>query len=207
MNLMSQKGIAPIVIVLLIAAAIGGYLIYSGKINLKQNEVRCTEEAKICPDGSSVGRVIPKCEFASCPSGSAETANWKTYTNDTYGYIVKYPSDWEYKFGKGKDAQVVFGLSPVEIRTDIPNFLISVSETIKQPLFEEDGRNKVMETKQITIGGQSGEQATIADGGSGKVSYIQSAVLYNGKTYYFNLHDLNKKEIYDQILSTFKFLD
>ena len=26
----------------------------------------CTEEAKICPDGSSVGREGPNCEFAKC---------------------------------------------------------------------------------------------------------------------------------------------
>lgn len=30
----------------------------------------CTEEAKICPDGSAVGRVGPNCEFAACPSCS-----------------------------------------------------------------------------------------------------------------------------------------
>ncbi|MFH0979473.1 MAG: hypothetical protein V1803_00820 [Candidatus Roizmanbacteria bacterium] len=29
--------------------------------------VSCTLEAKICPDGSSVGRVPPDCEFAPCP--------------------------------------------------------------------------------------------------------------------------------------------
>lgn len=27
----------------------------------------CTEEAKICPDGSSVGRIGPDCEFPECP--------------------------------------------------------------------------------------------------------------------------------------------
>lgn len=27
----------------------------------------CTMEAKLCPDGSSVGRVAPECEFAACP--------------------------------------------------------------------------------------------------------------------------------------------
>jgi len=27
----------------------------------------CTEEAKICPDGSAVGRVPPDCKFAPCP--------------------------------------------------------------------------------------------------------------------------------------------
>lgn len=28
----------------------------------------CTEDAKLCPDGSSVGRVPPSCEFAPCPN-------------------------------------------------------------------------------------------------------------------------------------------
>lgn len=29
----------------------------------------CTEEAKLCPDGSAVGRTGSNCEFAECPSG------------------------------------------------------------------------------------------------------------------------------------------
>ncbi len=29
--------------------------------------VACTMEAKLCPDGSSVGRTGPNCEFAACP--------------------------------------------------------------------------------------------------------------------------------------------
>ncbi len=28
----------------------------------------CTMEAKICPDGSAVGRTGPNCEFAPCPA-------------------------------------------------------------------------------------------------------------------------------------------
>ncbi len=31
------------------------------------NEGVCTLEAKICPDGSNVGRIPPSCEFAMCP--------------------------------------------------------------------------------------------------------------------------------------------
>lgn len=31
------------------------------------NQVACTMEAKLCPDGSFVGRSGPKCEFTSCP--------------------------------------------------------------------------------------------------------------------------------------------
>jgi hypothetical protein len=33
--------------------------------------VACTMEAKICPDGSSVGRTGPNCEFAPCPTPKA----------------------------------------------------------------------------------------------------------------------------------------
>ena len=28
----------------------------------------CTLEAKICPDGTAVGRTGPNCEFAPCPT-------------------------------------------------------------------------------------------------------------------------------------------
>lgn len=37
----------------------------------------CTEEAKICPDGSAVGRSGPNCEFASCPGADTPTSNEK----------------------------------------------------------------------------------------------------------------------------------
>ncbi len=30
-------------------------------------QVACTQEAKLCPDGSYVGRTGPNCEFAQCP--------------------------------------------------------------------------------------------------------------------------------------------
>ena len=31
-------------------------------------ETVCTMDAKKCPDGSFVGRILPKCEFAQCPA-------------------------------------------------------------------------------------------------------------------------------------------
>lgn len=36
----------------------------------------CTEEAKVCPDGTAVGRTGPNCEFAACPEAKTdETAD------------------------------------------------------------------------------------------------------------------------------------
>ena len=41
----------------------------------KPTKQGCTMDAKVCPDGSAVGRVGPGCEFAECPKvENAETA-------------------------------------------------------------------------------------------------------------------------------------
>jgi len=47
---------------------IGGacYLIWLNFFN-QPEPVFCTQEAKLCPDGSYVGRTGPNCEFAECP--------------------------------------------------------------------------------------------------------------------------------------------
>ncbi len=34
----------------------------------------CTADAKLCPDGSSVGRTGPDCEFAACPTGEGKAS-------------------------------------------------------------------------------------------------------------------------------------
>lgn len=36
----------------------------------KSTNIACTMEAKVCPDGSSVGRSGPNCEFTVCPTTS-----------------------------------------------------------------------------------------------------------------------------------------
>ena len=43
-----------------------------------QQPVACTADAKLCPDGSSVGRVAPNCEFAPCPQAPACKAEGQT---------------------------------------------------------------------------------------------------------------------------------
>jgi len=63
-----QNGLAPIVIILIIVGILvsAGGVYYYGFLNKKTELVVCTQEAKLCPDGSYVGRVGPNCEFATC---------------------------------------------------------------------------------------------------------------------------------------------
>lgn len=94
-----QKGFTPIIIALivLILAGIGGVSYYL-MTKESQEQIFCTMDAKICPDGSAVGRTGPNCEFAACPEVKMdETADWKTYTNEEFGYTIKYPNDWTYR--------------------------------------------------------------------------------------------------------------
>ena len=53
-----------LIAILFVAAAVGGAFYLSYK---PIRQVACTMEAKLCPDGSAVGRVGPNCEFAQCP--------------------------------------------------------------------------------------------------------------------------------------------
>lgn len=51
---------------------------------LKADEpVACQMDAKICPDGSGVGRTGPTCEFALCPSPTASSSRTTTYLGGT----------------------------------------------------------------------------------------------------------------------------
>lgn len=64
-----KKIIIPILIALgVIIIIIAGFGIY--KFNFTNDDIyfACDMDAKICPDGSSVGRIGPNCEFASCPA-------------------------------------------------------------------------------------------------------------------------------------------
>lgn len=42
---------------------------------VKSSSTACTQEAKLCPDGSVVGRSGPNCEFALCPTSASTTSN------------------------------------------------------------------------------------------------------------------------------------
>ena len=108
--------------------ALAVYLIYDKSLFIKEQEqeqkqeqekpVACTMEAKVCPDGSAVGRSGPNCEFADCPIIVDPTASWKTYANDEYGFEIKYPSDWIFYNKKGKFLIVNFCGSIYTIESD-----------------------------------------------------------------------------------------
>lgn len=77
--------------VILILLLIGVYLYFTRTKEVVDaivlTPVACTEEAKLCPDGSSVGRSGPNCLFADCPTPILVTPSIMTqpaYPADLY---------------------------------------------------------------------------------------------------------------------------
>lgn len=59
--------------------------------NGEDEPVFCTEDAKLCPDGSYVGRQGPDCEFAACPEVEDIPSDWENYSDDDLSF--SYPSE------------------------------------------------------------------------------------------------------------------
>jgi len=118
------------------------YLIFENENDQKA----CTMEAMICPDGSSVGRSGPNCEFTPCPNETPlSTANWKTYENNYYGFTLSYPNDWEiskedYKTNKTNSPFVTISNPINETKIE---FIKSknISWSIYCPDIEDENRN------------------------------------------------------------------
>jgi len=56
--------------------------------------VACTMEAMICPDGSSVGRQGPNCEFAACPTAIQTGRKTSTVNGITFQFPAALPTTY-----------------------------------------------------------------------------------------------------------------
>lgn len=81
-----KNKITLLVIVAIFLIGVILYIAWSQFLSEPQS-VPCTQEAKLCPDGSYVGRTGFKCEFSACPEENNEL--WKTTTNR--GVTFQYP--------------------------------------------------------------------------------------------------------------------
>ncbi len=97
-----RKGIIIIGVILVV-------LISSGCICEAQEPVACTEDARICPDGSAVGRVPPDCEFAPCPKTVQEPVTKSPPSNETLAYtILSECTDGELKTAICPDGETTY---------------------------------------------------------------------------------------------------
>src|SRR5262249_13147482 len=61
-------------IVLIIVIGLAGFL-YRNAMERPMPVGACTADGKLCPDGTTLGRVPPTCAFPACPPPNVEVAN------------------------------------------------------------------------------------------------------------------------------------
>ena len=64
-----------VAIILVVVGIVYAYTTQTPEVNpvvpgRNDDSVFCTADAKLCPDGSYVGRTGPNCEFAECPTST-----------------------------------------------------------------------------------------------------------------------------------------
>ena len=210
----TKKLIIIITATLMLAGIIA--LLYFRGLNNEPEQVACTMEAMLCPDGSSVGRTGPKCEFSPCPTTTLDpNANWIEFISE--GFTVKHPPTWT--LGQSEYTEDLYMYFSETDTADSENYIVTLSV---QNIDIEEATNNLnkgdaglQNSAEITYDTLNGVKIIKAvstfsqlDPNTGK--YISEPADYiillpiGEKT--IRLSSLLKdKDIIDQILSTFKF--
>lgn len=202
---MNQKGLAPILIVLILAFLVGGYLVY-------QKQPKPTPS----PSAPSTTSYTPQ------PSPVNETANWKIYTSNKYRFSFKYNPDWKLT-EQTNGADVTNNTTTVGLNHYF-DISIKVSDNINHKTAEEFinssnittasnvSKNPFSGSKKYTNGFINGIIANWSNGDDNLVEVVHATEI---KIYEFKLlagpntgtlPNEEDQKIFDQILSTFKFL-
>ncbi len=119
---MNQKGLANIILVLVIIVVVGTV----GYFTLTR---RSTPVVKQTPISTPTTTQVPVTQQPT-PATSIpdrKTATWKTYRNEVYGFDIKYPSEWkilnegETSYGNISGFNVQFGISQAQIFFPLSN--------------------------------------------------------------------------------------
>jgi hypothetical protein len=162
------------------------------------------------------------------------TANWKTYVNTAYNYSLKYPPDWAVLV-KGDEAtfpapyfaspcnydlgqlcsQVGIQVSDYDSTKKFdPNFIITEADKVSNKIRTRIGEEDAMEFVYFQSDFQSGYEINK----KGRLLYVV-VTNHHSKKYTFTYEESQKnrvirtendwqnKNLFDLILSTFKFLD
>lgn len=217
------------VILLTITGAVTAYYFLS---KTKQEEqVACTMEAKICPDGSAVGRSGPMCEFAPCPSPKTKNSNStspspstqevkkgsptpipdRVYINTQYKYNFKYAGNLIYNKTSSPDEGILESVyfnytTPANDENNI--FIASLSnldlEEEKAQMTQEDGAyssTPTFSTKQINNRTITYAEISINQNEQEIYTIYLAMIPIGDKTLRF-ISDIEDKVTVDKVIST-----
>lgn len=150
---------------ILIVVGIGGFMYRNAlerPISIGEGAGACTQEAKLCPDGSSVGRAGPNCEFTKC---APPNVSLNTLPSISFAVPAGYTQISEHSEGPA----VLAVYEKPSHAADVPHrILITEIGSL--------GKGVEYDIVSSTVFGPSGETAT-------SIEQLKK-VLINGRTFY-----------------------
>ena len=168
----------------------------------------------------------------SLPASNPDLSNWETYTNEKYGYSLKHPFD---TYRTGSDEQkFIFPSHSYNVPTDFyfaeirssnatfrfekyqntpDNSLVEEYGDLKLRNFEVQGYNAVeysYDEKEKQKEREENDKVIMSGGSVGRVYYNKGVLIDNNGIIIeisTNLYYKDFKQVFDQILSTFEFME
>lgn len=202
------------VIIFLLLIVGGASAAYFLNANKQPQEVACTMEAKLCPDGSSVGRTGPKCEFAPCPNPpTPKPTKDFTFTYPPYLFPVdinQNPLVLNYYDGSALPTPKASG--NIVYTISVGNKKIDPDTTLDNAIKAETGLPIVPQGRKINLDGTAGKSFEIFT----DKTRLYAFAIKNDKLYSIILTFNNpettssiadEKIVFNNILSSFKFVE
>ncbi len=123
-----------------------------------------------------------------------DASTWKTYRNEEYGFEVKYPDGWQIVNNLENGANIAD-------TSDLNRRRVSIF------VYEEDPNMSIKDVNNITLVSDYqflGFNAKKLDGESGVTGRAVSILVFQRDSNFYTIH--SPPDLFDQILSTFKFI-
>ncbi len=158
-----MKGkLAIIIIILAVLVLIGAGYYYESR-KPEENQVFCTQEALLCPDGSYVGRHGSQCAFNSCPNAGSLTGKLNKTAGNDFQLIMESPDT--------SGMEITYAL-PLEIKNSNASGQLIGKKVEVFGVFGEGNNFKVDRLEEVL-----NSNVTLSDVGVGKKVFINGILI------------------------------